>query len=47
MTIIGDFAGIIAFVLFFRLIYLFFKSRKNKDMVYPAEDVKCIGIILK
>lgn len=31
MTIIGDFAGIIAFVLFFRLIYLFFKSRKNKD----------------
>lgn len=31
ITIIGDFAGIIAFVLFFRLIYLFFKSRKNKD----------------
>nr|WP_321314463.1 hypothetical protein [uncultured Ligilactobacillus sp.] len=31
MELIGDLAGIITFILFFRLIYLFFKSRKTKD----------------
>lgn len=31
MIIIGDLAGITAFVLFFRLVYLIFKCRKTKD----------------
>lgn len=31
MVIIGDLAGIVAFVLFFRLIYLIFKCRKAKN----------------